>query len=113
MAQPQTSFTKYYKYLLSTFGNANYKGCGILAHILDMYEDGVLLQDLYKQFGETIHLTPSAVERNIRIYLAAILKDHPMDEIAEILDYTFKPNQRTLQASEIIPVIKFNLDNEE
>jgi hypothetical protein len=78
-----------------------------------MYDEDKQLQDLYKEYSECYNLTPTAVERCVRVYLQAILKEYTIEDIANVLDYNFKPGQTRLVISEIIPVIKFRLEEEQ
>lgn len=107
------NYKKYYNYLIQTFGCANYSGCLALARLIAMYDEEKQLQDLYKEYSEQFNLTPTAVERCVRVYLQAILKEYSIEDIANVLDYNFKPGQTRLVISEIIPVIKFRLEEEQ
>ena len=107
------NFKKYYKALVVNFGNANCTGCNALAYILSEYNLAQSnLQDLYKKYGEQLSLTPSAVERSVRVYLKNILRDYTLDDLSEMLNYKFKAGVQTLQATEFVPIFKFKIDNE-
>lgn len=106
-------FNYYYKFLISNFGHADCLGCRALARVLEMYKPNDYIQDLYAKYAEEINATPSAVERSIRVYLNCILQETSIEDMSKLLDYAFKPNQTTLRASEIIPVMKFILDTDE
>lgn len=105
-------FKFYYRFLIKTFGHADCVGCRALAYVLDKYQPGNQIQNLYKEYADEIHSTPSAVERSVRVYLACIIKDYTIEDISTMLDYAFKPGQTTLRASELVPVLKFVLENE-
>lgn len=106
-------FKKYYKALVLNFGNANCAGCNALAFIISQYSlEKNNLQDLYKDYGIMLNLTPSAVERSVRVYLKNILRDFTLEDLSELLDYKFKPGIQTLRAAEFIPIFKFKIDNE-
>lgn len=105
-------FTFYYKFLIRTFGHADCAGCRAVAYILNEYQPGMRIQDIYKKYAEDINSTPSAVERSVRVYLACIAKDYSIEDISTMLDYAFKPGETSLKISELAPVLKFVLDHE-
>lgn len=105
------SYKTYYRALIKTFGNANYIGCSNLARVLAEYTEGAELQKIYSVVASDISSTPTAVERSIRIYLKAILQDYTLDDIATMLDYTFKPGRQNLIIGEFVPIFKFHIEN--
>lgn len=106
-------FKFYYKFLMKTFGHAEYAGCKALAHILEDYNPNENMQAQYTRYANSIGSTPTAVERVVRTYLKQITIDYNLEDLSVMLDYAFRPNQTKLRAAEFIPVLKFALDNEE
>lgn len=99
-----------YKVLLKIFGKSDLSGCLNLARLLDKYEPGDQLKDVYPILADEYHTTPAAFERSIRIYLNAIVKDYSIDDLGILLGYAFKPEQKTPKISEFVPVFKLKLE---
>lgn len=105
------SYLKYYNYLSRTFGRVDCTGCLQLAHILDMFQLGDRLMDVYSKYAEEISSTPVAVERNLRTYISVIMRDLTMEDISRIFNYEFRPDQTRVTLSEFVPVAKMFIDS--
>lgn len=103
----------YFDYLLRTFGGINMSGLGALAYTLEHYTKPSDVMNIYRQYAEEVHSTVGAVERSVRTYFKRILTDYTLDDLSMMLNYSFRPNQTTIKASEFIPILKYVLDNEE
>ena len=102
----------YYAKLIDTFGRIEYNGCYILAYMLAAYKPGIQMQEIYKAYSDESGLSPAAIERAVRNYLAVIVQDYGLETISEMINYPFKPGQTKLKSSEFIPILKYRIDNE-
>lgn len=97
----------YYNFLIENFGGITYKGCRILAELIDMYEFNESVVDLMHRYADqSDKFTYSAVERNVRIYIKYIEDHHSKEELDAALRYSFNKRTKHVSASELIPVIR-------
>lgn len=104
------TYQDYYKALLEMFGHADYSGCYLLAQAIAKHTPTCTLQDIYSVIATEFDTTLSAVERNIRVYLNAILTDYSIEDVGTVLNYTFGIGQTKIRAAEFIPVFKILID---
>ena len=103
----------YYKFVLKTFGHADLLGCRALANLLYLYKPGDMIADICETYANSISSTSTAVARCVNRYIKEFMKEITMEELSTMLDYSFKANQTTVSASELIPVLKLALESEE
>lgn len=101
------------KYLMKTFGNVHHSGLTYLAKVVDKYELGEDILDVYKEVAETEHTTPAAIERAIRNYVATWSDKATAEELAIMFNYTLAPDQDKLYVREVIPLLRRYMDNME
>lgn len=104
---------KCYKYLLENFGLINCKGVKYLAMLVDLYQYGDNIEDLYSVVAERVSSTPAAVKRAVYYYTKEWYNKATAQELAVLLNYTLRPNQVKLTTVEIVPLLKMYLEEQE
>lgn len=103
-------FNKYYVPIVNLFGHINYTGCKQLAYACINYEPGIRYNEVLTKTAEQLNTTPSAVKRNISIYLDAVNKEVSVQEISTYLGYNFPSRIEKMTPFELIPVLKYSVD---
>ena len=105
------NYKKYYKFLFSNFGHANFIGCKYLAVVLKEYNDMELVQNCFARVGEMLGTTGAAIEKSCRFYMNIITEEFTIEDLRILFDYPFKPMQTKVTLAEFIPVAKFYIEN--
>lgn len=103
-------FEKYYHPIINLFGHITYLGCTQLAYACIHYEPGLKYSEVLKRTAEQLHTTPTAIKRNIAIYLDAVNKDVSIQDMSTYLGYNFPSDIEKMTPFELIPVLKFSID---
>lgn len=104
-------YKKYYKFLFSNFGHANFIGCKYLAVVLKEYNDMELAQTCFERVGKMLGTTGAAIEKSCRFYMNLIAEEFAVEDLRVLFDYPFKPMQTKVTLAEFIPVAKFYIEN--
>ena len=101
------------KYLMKTFGNVHHSGLTYLAKVVDKYELGEDILDVYKIVAEEEGTTPAAIERAIRYYTNTWYSRVGAADLAEEFNYSLNPGQTKFVVAELIPLLKIYLEEQD
>lgn len=99
-----------YKYLVKTFGGAQYSGVRYLAYLVCNLGEKDLLRDHYNKLAEENSSTPAAIERAVRYYLNFILTQVSLEDLSVMYDYPFSPTTTRLNNYEFIRILQAALE---